>query len=119
MSSTRTSSRIGQQRAAAAAAAMANPASAAETPPDNPPRWAPAAATRRQRAPIRAVNPPVANVTFALTPYRATLGVIDYCTPEGRKFFEKATAKLNDDRFDCKADNLRSFLEDIKRRAQD
>ena len=123
----RVSARITQQRRAAAAAAATPEAPAQRAAPAAPvtaappPRRAPPAqnrggAARRAAAAIAAV---AHQVQFALTPYRAKPGIIDYSTQEGRKFYDKATAALNDDRFDCKADNLRSFLQDVSRRAQE
>jgi len=112
----RVSARITQQRRAAAAAAATPEAPAQRAAPAAPvtaappPRRAPPAqnrggAARRAAAAIAAV---AHQVQFALTPYRAKPGIIDYSTQEGRKFYDKATAALNDDRFDCKADNLTS-----------
>ena len=122
----RASARINQQRAAAAAAppADANPAPA-QNPPAAPirrPRAAvrrPAAAAAARRPVAAAVGVLAHQIQFALTPYRAKEGILDYVTTEGRKFYDKATASLNEDRYDCKADNLRSFLQDVDRRAQE
>lgn len=55
---------------------------------------------------------------FSLTPYTAVNGVIDFSTPDGRKFYERATAPLSSELFDCQPDKLRSFLENLERRAQ-
>ena len=54
---------------------------------------------------------------FALTPYQAVQGIIDYSTADGRKHFKEATSKLNEHGFDCQCDNLRSFIKDVARRA--
>ena len=67
------------------------------------------------QAQTRQTHQPVAN--FALTPYQAVLGIIDYTTTDGRKHFKEATSKLNEHGFDCQPDNLRSFIKDISRRA--
>ena len=74
------------------------------------------------------VVPPVAppgqveqqiNPRFALTPYQATIGIIDYHTSEGRKFYAKATSTLSDEPFGCTSDDLLAFLEDLARRANE
>ena len=112
---TRSSNRIRRRAAAIAATAPAAPAPAAAPPSAAAPRAVQPA--RQYRAqPAAAAGP---RLNFALTPYRTTNGVIDYSTSEGRKFYERATDKLNDDKYDCQADSLRSFLEDVKRRAQE
>ena len=54
---------------------------------------------------------------FSLTRYNMSNNVLDYSTPEGRKHYDRATEKLNEVKFDYQADNLRSFLEDLARRA--
>ena len=54
---------------------------------------------------------------FSLTPYNMSNAIIDYSTPEGRKHYDRAAEKLNEVKFDCQSDNLRSFLEDLARRA--
>jgi hypothetical protein len=38
---------------------------------------------------------------FALTPAVAIQGVIDYSTSEGRKIYSTATAKLDEELYDC------------------
>ena len=55
---------------------------------------------------------------FALTPYQAINGVIDYTTVGGRKYYEKATTKLSEEGFDCQTDSLRSFIKDLERRSE-
>ena len=50
------------------------------------------------------------NVTFSLTPATAIGGIIDYSTNSGRKMYASATAKLEEDQFDCVAEDLYSFL---------
>ena len=60
---------------------------------------------------------PVEPAGFSLTPYNMSNNVLDYSTPEGRKHYDQATEKLNEVKFDCQSDNLRSFLEDLARRA--
>ena len=54
---------------------------------------------------------------FSLTPYNMGNNILDYSTPEGRKHYDRATEKLNEVKYDCQSDNLRSFLEDLTRRA--
>ena len=112
-------------RAAAAAPAAAAPAAAAPAanPPPVPPRARVQARARAGQAPpqqrrARANQQPPPQPTFALTPYQAIDGIIDYTTNEGRKYYERATAKLNDEGFDCQADTLRAFIKDLERRAE-
>ena len=70
---------------------------------------------RGNQAPAAAAANPA---QFSLTPYTAGNGVIDFAPPDGRKFYEKATAPLSPELFDCQPDKLRSFLENLGRRAQ-
>lgn len=56
---------------------------------------------------------------FALTPAAAVCGIIDYSTAAGRKLYAAATAKVEEDLFDCCADDLYSFLRAIKDRARE
>ena len=58
-------------------------------------------------------------VTFSLTPATAHGGILDYSTATGRKLYENATAKLEEDQFDCIADDLYSFLKALKDRARE
>ena len=74
-------------------------------------------ATRSQARQQQENQPAAAPPVFSLTPYNITNVPIDYSTPEGRKHYDRATEKLNDDKFDCQSDHLRSFLEDLSRRA--
>ena len=60
-----------------------------------------------------------ANPAFALTPATAVGGVIDYTTAAGRKLYSSATAKLEEDSFDCCADDLYAFLKALKDRARE
>ena len=55
-------------------------------------------------------QPPEQLVTFSLTPAISVGGVIDYRTSCGRKLYAEATAKLEEDPFDCVAEDLYSFL---------
>ena len=115
-------------RAAAAAPAAAPLAAAAAAapaanPPPVPPRARVQARARTGQAPpqqrrARANQQPPPQPTFALTPYQAINGIIDYTTNEGRKYYERATAKLNDEGFDCQVDTLRVFIKDLERRAE-
>ena len=59
-------------------------------------------------------NPP-----FSLTPATAVGGIIDYTTSAGRKLYSTAIAKLEEDLFDCSADDLYSFLKALKDRARE
>ena len=114
-------------RGAARRAAAATAAAAAAAPPP------PAAGRRRQAAAATvpaAPLPPAPQqqaplmphplpIGFALSPYTAIQGLLDYSTSDGRKYYERATEKLNEDKFNCESDDLRSFLEDFHRRAQE
>ena len=59
------------------------------------------------------------NITFSLTPATAIGGIIDYSTNSGRKMYASATAKLEEDQFDCVAEDLYSFLKALKDRARE
>ena len=59
------------------------------------------------------------NTPFSLTPATAVGGIIDYTTSAGRKLYSAATAKLEEDLFDCCADDLYSFLKALKDRARE
>ena len=63
-----------------------------------------------------AANP---NPPFSLTPAAAVGDIIDYTTSAGRKLHSAATAKLDEDQFDCCADDLYSFLKALKDRARE
>jgi hypothetical protein len=56
---------------------------------------------------------------FALTPAIAVTGVIDFKTTEGRKLFQTATYKLDEELFDCNADGLYQFLKSLSARADE
>ena len=56
---------------------------------------------------------------FSLTPATAVEGIIDYSTSAGRKLYQAATAKVEEDLFDCCADDLYSFLRAVKDRARE
>lgn len=56
---------------------------------------------------------------FALTPSAAIQGIIDFRTAEGRKLYERATARLSDTPFDCTAENLFRFIEEVSKRGTD
>ena len=58
------------------------------------------------------------NIAFSLTPATAIGGIIDYSTNSGRKMYASATAKLEEDQFDCFAEDLYSFLKALKDRAR-
>ena len=64
-------------------------------------------------------EPAVETVVFSLTPATAHGGVLDYATAAGRKLYANATAKLEEDQFDCVADDLYSFLKALKDRARE
>ena len=58
-------------------------------------------------------------VTFSLTPATVHGGILDYSTATGRKLYDNATAKLEEDQFVCVADDLNSFLRALKDRARE
>ena len=62
---------------------------------------------------------PQGNITFALTPAMTYEGLVDYSTAQGRKLYDNATAKLDDELFDCNAEDLYAFLKSLKDRARD
>ena len=70
---------------------------------------------------VQAPPAPVAPnpVPFSLTPATAHGGILDYATAVGRKLYSNATAKLEEDQFDCVADDLYSFLKALKDRARE
>ena len=51
---------------------------------------------------------------FSLTPATAVGGIIDYSTATGRKLYSVATDKVEEDLFDCCADDLYGFLGAVK-----
>ena len=55
---------------------------------------------------------------FSLSPGMATNDVIDYTTTAGQKVWEKATAKLSDELYDCESEGLRDFLELVRARGE-
>ena len=61
----------------------------------------------------------MSDLPFALTPSAAIEGVIDFRTAEGRKLYERATARLSDILFDCTPENLFRFIEEVSKRATD
>lgn len=63
--------------------------------------------------------PPNNPVVFSLTPATAHGGILDYATAAGRKLYAHATAKLEEDQFDCVAEDLYSFLKALKDRARE
>ena len=56
---------------------------------------------------------------FALTPSAAIQGVIDFRTAEGRKLYERATARLGEIPYDCTPENLFRFIEEVSKRGTD
>ena len=56
---------------------------------------------------------------FSLTPATAVGGIIDYSTSAGLKLYTTATAKLEEDLFDCSANDLYFFLKALKDRARE
>ena len=64
-------------------------------------------------------NEPQDLPNFSLTPATAHGGILDYTTASGRKLYASATAKLEEDLFDCVADDLYLFLKALKDRARE
>jgi len=65
-------------------------------------------------------NPAPSNVVaFSLTPATSIGGIIDYSTSMGRKLYLTAISKLEEDPFDCVAEDLYSFLKALKDRARE
>ena len=56
-------------------------------------------------------------VAFSLTPATAIGGIINFSTSTGQKMYTLATAKLEEDLFDCDAEDPYSFLKALKDRA--
>jgi hypothetical protein len=56
---------------------------------------------------------------FALSPAMAVQGIIDYSTREGRGIFHDATAKVDEELYDCKPDGLYQFLQSVNNRAHE
>ena len=50
--------------------------------------------------------------TFALSPALAHGDILDYTSTTGMKVFKSSVEAL-EDRFDCSADRLRGFLDDV------
>ena len=65
------------------------------------------------------VAPVVAAIPFALTPAVAIDGIVDYTTSEGRKLYNSASYKLEEELYDCKPDGLYQFLQSLSTRAQE
>ena len=61
-----------------------------------------------------------ANPAFYLNPASAMTGVLDFAQVETRKFYHKATARLDrEELFDCTAENMHHFLKTICQRANE
>jgi hypothetical protein len=56
---------------------------------------------------------------FSLTPATAAGVVNDYTRATGRKLYSRATSKLEENLFDCVAEDLYSFLKSLKDRARE
>ena len=62
--------------------------------------------------------PPVAAVTFALTPAQATQGeILDMRDVGDRKIYHKAVSKLSEETYDCQPEGLFQFLRTLEDRA--
>ena len=55
---------------------------------------------------------------FSLTPAGVSNTLIDYSTKAGESLWRQATAKLAEEPFDCTADGLRDFLQQVQRRSE-
>ena len=62
---------------------------------------------------------PQDNITFALTPAMTCNGLVDCSTAQGRKLYDNATAKLDDELFDCNSEDSHAFLKFLKDRARE
>ena len=58
-------------------------------------------------------------MAFSLTSATSIGGVIDYNISSGRKLYATATAKLEDEPFDCVVEDLYLFLKALKDRARE
>ena len=66
--------------------------------------------------PAAANNPP----PFYLNPAGAMVGILDFTQVESRKYYHKATMKLDsEDLFDCSPENMHHFLKLLEYRAQE
>ncbi len=61
----------------------------------------------------------VLNPPFSLTPATAVGGIIDYSTSAGCKLYSAVTAKVEEDLFDCTANDLYGFLRAVKDKARE
>ena len=59
------------------------------------------------------------NMNISLTQATAIRRITEYSTSSGRKIYTTATAKLEEDPFDCVAEDLYSFLKALKDRARE
>lgn len=55
---------------------------------------------------------------FALYPGVAIEGIIDYSTTDGRKYFDRATAKVSEELFDANPEGLYGFVKNVEHHAQ-
>lgn len=58
-------------------------------------------------------------IAFSLIPATSIGGIIDYSTARGRKLYSAVTSKLEDELFNCNAEELCSFLKALKDRARE
>ena len=65
-------------------------------------------------------NAPTPNTTFYLNPSSAMTGILDFTKVESRKYFHKATKRLDpDEQYDCSPGNMYHFLKLIDQRANE
>ena len=62
-------------------------------------------------------NPQPPAINFSLTPGRANLGILDYTTKAGYYHWTGATAKLEEELYDCSSDGFYQFIKSLKKRA--
>ena len=78
--------------------------------------------TTAQGQALQAGQPPAANAQpqFFLNPASAMVGILDYSEVESRKYYHKATKKLDsEDLFDCSPENMHHFLKLLEYRASE
>ena len=68
-------------------------------------------------AAVPAANPAANPVVFSFGPSIANEDLIDYETPNGAKSYRIATAKLQEELFDCEPVGIMQFLSAIKNRS--
>ena len=97
-------------------AVPANVAPAGNAPPAVP--AVPAVAARAAAAPAAGRDNP--QPQFFLNPASAMVGILDFTDVESRKYYHKATKKLDSEElFDCSPENMHHFLKLLDYRAKE